>query len=702
MYRRSTWLRSAEGDVIDGNEETTATDEERLAAENVRAAEARAAAEAKPAAVQTGAPKSYKREGYERRIDDAHAVIPFIFGAFRHPSRNGYRIGLPLLEYAGPEINLNTGQWKYRSTDAMDTVKRAMRATNRDILDLLVLVKRKDVLITPLQQILASIDSIEKTIRSKLSAHRDKIVGNHTAFREHILKTITDGLGKFDDEESLKELKAELRSAVMHEHEMEVNATEKLYLKGGVGLTMDSFSGADSLDDILKLFQNTDGKAEMVKLMRSQETEKLSSIEYNIKSVEEIYNKIITVLESGKTSDFLDTLRKALVKSGKENQVDRSQTSQQDKIIREFLEHLVMERVELLYGHVYTYFSAMIGKHHEEINKLTKDFMGVAVLSIMQPLLEVEFRDHVLLDEFYKESPDVKDPVANVLHAVQRSGSAFFVTYRDAIFNVKPTVLKYDTDPKATLAVITQINDSIWKRETPAGLNGRVKLNNLHIEPTLRAFRDIVDHLKKISDDVKSVFNEYKVPQQTFLHRTQLTVDPAKDALFNVLQQSVDSSGQYRFSFSILSHAILFDQRVNPSFAAHFILKYDSDIERSSAAHWYFTKTKNLFAKATHTYKTGHEASLQKIGWTDFTTDRASILTANPIISGLKLKNVDAITPLTQPIRPKSAAKKSSQKKKGDTKPKTPAQSTRESVKKKGGVTVGKKNHKAKTDKKKK
>jgi hypothetical protein len=705
MYRRSTWLRATEEGEVSAEDPVVESEAERLA--QVAAEEARQAAGSIKASGGASA-KTFKREGYERRIDDAHAIIPWIFGAFRHPSRNGYKIGQPLLEYAAPEINLNTGQWKYHVNDAMDTVKRAMRATNRDILDLLALVDRKDqsgvsVAITPLEQILTSIDAIEGKISHNLSdvTIKTRIIDNHVTFRYHILKAIEDGIGRFDDATSKAELKAELRSAVLHEHEKEVSAIEKLDLKGGVGLTMDCFSGVDSLETVFA--DLIASKQSVMDLMKAQEKEKLGSIKYSIVAVRAVYKKIIIALKKDRKVDLLNILRNQLVKHGKQNNVDRSQTSQQDKIIREFLEHLVMERVELLYGHMYTYFSVTIGKHHEEIDRLTKDFMGAAVLSIMQPLLEVEFRDNVLLDQFYQETPDVKDPVANVLHAVQKSGSAVFNTYKDAIFsNVKPIQLSYETDVKATLAVINKINDSVWKKENPAGLNSRARLSDLHIEPTLKAFRDIVDNLKKISDDVKSVFNQYKVPQQTFLHRTQITVDPAKDALFEKLQELVGDNHTHKFSFSILSNAILFDQRVNPSFAAHFILQNIVGRDRPSSAHWYFTKTNNLFSKSAQLYARGE--TFDTLEWPKYPVKTGAVHgdvlpTANSTIADLRLKNVDAITPLTQPVRPKSAAQKS-KKKKAD-KPKTPAQSTRDSVTKKGGVTVGKKNKK-KTDQKKK
>jgi hypothetical protein len=182
-------------------------------------------------------------------------------------------------------------------------------------------------------------------------------------------------------------------------------------------------------------------------------------------------------------------------------------------------------------------------------------------------------------------------------------------------------------------------------------------------------------------------------------------VDPAKDALCQKLQELLGGENySHRFSFLIISNAILFDQRVNPSFAAHFILQNIGGADRLASAHWYFTKTNNLFSKPALTYTAEQKTKFEDIRWQAYPSKTGTaygdvLLTVDPIMDALCLKNVKAITPLTQPARPKSAAQKS-KKKKAD-KPKTPAQSTRDSVTKKGGVTVGKKNKK-KTDQKKK
>jgi hypothetical protein len=137
-------------------------------------------------------------------------------------------------------------------------------------------------------------------------------------------------------------------------------------------------------------------------------------------------------------------------------------------------------------------------------------------------------------------------------------------------------------------------------------------------------------------------------------------VDPAKDALCQKLQELLGGKDySHRFSFLILSNAILFDQRVNPSFAAHFILQNIVGKDRPSSAHWYFTRTNNFFSKSAQLYARGE--TFDTLEWPKYPAKTGNVHgdvlpTANSTIADLRLKNVDAITPLTQPVRPKSAA----------------------------------------------
>ena len=73
-----------------------------------------------------------------RRIDDAQAVIPFVAGAFRHPSRNGYHISLPSLEYTTPVVDMKEGTWTFHVLESLDLMKQIMIKTDKRLCDTLI------------------------------------------------------------------------------------------------------------------------------------------------------------------------------------------------------------------------------------------------------------------------------------------------------------------------------------------------------------------------------------------------------------------------------------------------------------------------------------------------------------------------------------------------------------------------------------
>jgi hypothetical protein len=122
-----------------------------------------------PAAQQGGVVNWKPNQGDEpRRIDDAQALIPYIFGAFRHPSRNGYRPGLPVMEYITPVIDMKTGEWTFHALEPLHMIKKIMQVSGKSFVDLLCKVTRKvggqEAQVTSFSLILRRIDEIEDSI----------------------------------------------------------------------------------------------------------------------------------------------------------------------------------------------------------------------------------------------------------------------------------------------------------------------------------------------------------------------------------------------------------------------------------------------------------------------------------------------------------------------------------------------------------
>ena len=124
---------------------------------------------------------------HRRNICDAQAVIPYLYGAFRHPSRNGLHLGLPMIEYVVPIIDMNTGRWAYRVKEPLDTVKRIMDLTSISLVDTLRKVSRRrpgdaagstGTPTTALTMILKRIDDIDGKIEKALIEHNKQIVSH--------------------------------------------------------------------------------------------------------------------------------------------------------------------------------------------------------------------------------------------------------------------------------------------------------------------------------------------------------------------------------------------------------------------------------------------------------------------------------------------------------------------------------------------
>lgn len=181
-------------------------------------------------------------------------------------------------------------------------------------------------------------------------------------------------------------------------------------------------------------------------------------------------------------------------------------------------------------------------------------------------------------------------------------------------------------------------------------------------------------------------------------------VDPIKDHIFNMIQTKVSKTAHQRFSFNVLSHVIFTNQRPNPSFTACYILKDHRSIEDSSwAASCFFRRSHspfNAFHKHVHKIE-GADSKPDPFEtiWGEIPSDTTgangvSVKSADKIVGGLTLRNVDAILSFTHSRKPKHPdQKKQRQEKKKDTQTKKTHQGPSKQA-------IGK-NKKGKKDKKK-
>ena len=314
-----------------------------------------------------------------RRIDDARALIPYIFGAFKHPNRHGLRLGLPMLQYYGPEIDLKTGRWTNHVGDTLNLVAKILHVSGKLPFSVLLLGHRPDSAEKSkfaISSFLKAIDKVEGQIQSTLESQKGNIVKNYTGIRKRVLECMSEQLARFpaeedgQDEESRKANKAKwneitqaIRMSLIDENAKEMKACESINLGGAFGYDNSAFYGTSLVDFILKVLKNHE-KTEYAAILtevhteiEAQEQEEIKSIILTIASLRKVYQRTRSAFEA--QDNLLTSFESALLNTAKKN-VNFMEEEAQHAAIEDYLKHFLFERVELLYCNIYTFFTAMI------------------------------------------------------------------------------------------------------------------------------------------------------------------------------------------------------------------------------------------------------------------------------------------------------------------------------------------------------
>ena len=192
---------------------------------------------------------AFKREAYEQRTDNAHALISFIYGEFYQPSVSGLHIGLPLFQYKTPRINLATGRWTFHATETIDDIATAMKQCNISLIDTITQIKRDSKDTTALIKILERINDIDGKIHTNLTKNKTVIAENHALIIQTYLLARDLNIEEPDD---ITENKGAIIQAIEKETALDKNAINNSQLLIDLTLTTDSFNPSIHLNNILK------------------------------------------------------------------------------------------------------------------------------------------------------------------------------------------------------------------------------------------------------------------------------------------------------------------------------------------------------------------------------------------------------------------------------------------------------------------
>jgi len=602
-------------------------------------------------------------ETISRRIDDARALIPYIFGAFKHPNRHGLRLGLPMLQYCSPEIDLKTGKWKYHVNDTLNLIAKALQLSDLVPWGLLVQIDDADgKQKTALGSFLRVIDDVEEKIEESLVKHKSQIAKNYSIFRKAVFHCISEQLSCYavDEEEEAdaeresawNEITQAIRVALLNENALEVKANESLNLKGSFGHPNESFGGSYLFDDILTALKKrtADGNqllAAAYLQISEQESRKMDSILLTVRSVRRVYRQTIKALGG---RDMMKSFRDALKKT-KDTNATYSDIKGQNKVIDDYLSNLIAERVELLYCNVYTFFSAMIGKNHQDISKISLSFVNSVVLSALFPTLKAQHNSLGLSEALFQSAPQ-KDETAgqSLLRQLYEQETASYKSHMDILLKINPG------DAKQHIKEISSdILNAIWD-SNKSEIRQPISLNKIFLSGQLAYAQKHEGEMSNTTTKIKKILSAAKTQ---FKNPSTSAVNHANDLLFNVLQQAVSEDSRHRFSFNILSHAILVDQRSNPYFTVCYVLNRSIITDVDSAAGYFFKHSHSPFlpfSTKKHPPREGVADPFSGI-WQALPASKLEITKdkANSFIARLALRNVDIISSFTRKERPQKA-----------------------------------------------
>lgn len=638
----------------------------------------------------------------ERKMEDAHALIPFVFGVFNQ-SKKGLRIGQPFLRYYGPTIDIKTGRWTFHARKGMDVVSTAMQACSTTVKDLLVGVTResggKTSATNPLAIILENLCKIEEEMVASFERNKEVICQNNSDLKGLIYTALAMQSRTVNGQQFLDLVK--MMGA--EETSKEIKFLKKLPFACSTTQN-ESFNGLQFLDELLKAFDSSTDATVSKKYkdaLLAQETDMHALITYNMKSITALYKKVATAWAKEATYQKIEkVITEGLYPSPNTPPHGTFEENSEDRCISRFLTNLILERVELLYCHMFTYFAACIGAHEEEVTRLTDNFMNAVVIASMKPILESKIPSHLLLCSLYSRDPVKTDRGEQVLSHMSKTFCTEVQTNIDGLFGESFAVSPFSSD-EGYWKMGENIHTSLWTNLDVPGSklkdeNRAIEFDQLFVKKNHELIDTLVGNMEQSTQTlIKSVIKG--LPKSKFSYPGKYTIDKAFDYICKDIHDSMKKESSAVLPFPTISHIIYYTQRLNSAFAAVFIFKGYSGETRADTAQLYFQKSKNPLTANTNPItkldKDGKPEVISELtDWVVLPSNIGTETDVHPIVSRIKLISIDGISDLTKTSRAGGGTQKSGSAK--NNKSRDTPKGTKASTPKAGNPKGGKDNQK--------
>lgn len=310
----------------------------------------------------------------KRKLDDAHATIPFLLGAFS--AKPDLCLARPLASFFLPTIDLKTGKWTMHAAEPIQQLQTGLRTWQfrmeraLDLFDVKVDAKTTKQTCA-LAQVLEEFAKVEDACIKAVSTVEDT---NTSVVVQNLIKYRKKVFGKLDELESAD------RGVFMKAHETRVQELKNLPFE-----KLSSRVACDELD-YYETFLKADKHSQFDADITAQETSAHTQIVKILNAIKTYYGTTATtVIASTFKSELFSEARQAYKSATKSKFGHWDNAHKINSQINRVLEDFLIERIELFYCCVRTAFVLLNGEH--ETSKALDKFVNHAVAACTAPLL---------------------------------------------------------------------------------------------------------------------------------------------------------------------------------------------------------------------------------------------------------------------------------------------------------------------------
>ena len=522
----------------------------------------------------------------ERKIEDAHALVPFVFGAFTSKTNRAHFVTRPLHEYLYPEINVKSGKWTLHTRASLAAVIKVAKTQNGSILDILDPVGGVPKLCLVLDQF----NEIEKSLVAALNRIKAAAIENSTETRVSILgvlreKSSTDGA----------QIKDPLRVIIKETSEAEQDHFDRLPFVAPSGLATEEFHEFLEFENFWTLLTKADATydqtanvaiqdaltnaAAFKHLITQQQTARINTIVATVEAVVGYFKARSDGLKT-RGAGLKGALSKEIQDGLLADKIDAACIDQRtiQKELTKFVEWLILERLELFYSNVWTYFSLLGGFDAAANHQLAAPFVQHAAVVCFAPFFKAYYPSDVT---------SAGSGATNGYRMVQfasKLNDVFHATHKNAIFGTfePPTSIDKNT-------IRTQISTQLFGGNAYPYILKSSRLGKLHYESVYTKLTEAVDAFAKTSESTQfqSLIgnNNEGAPYENY------KPSYAKDKLRQFVASDAENN--------IFVKQVYETYRKNPVFASIYIFKESDPGRRRLIAQKYLQSIHSLLALTT-------------------------------------------------------------------------------------------------------